>query len=258
MCREAGKIIFLQNYASYYRIPSQKEATNMEEQRPATDPKAMLGSIVEIFQAVVRAPASFFRQMPISGGYADPLIFAVVMGVAAGIVRIVLSLLGFSFAGFFMLALGSIIVVPIITVLITFVAAAILFAIWQLMGSRQSYEVSFRCAAYALAISPITAALNFIPYLGIVVSLAWMAYILVCASVEVHGTDTKSAWIVFGAICAVLALGSVTMQYSARSFQHRMEMIGKGLGDIDKMKPEEAGKAVGEFLKGMQKGMDKK
>jgi hypothetical protein len=209
----------------------------MEEQRPAADPKAVLGSMVEIFQAVVRAPASFFRQMPISGGYADPLVFAVVMSLAAGIVRLVLSLLGFSFAGFFMRVLAAIILAPIVTVIFTFIAAAILFVIWQLMGSRQSYEVSFRCAAYALAISPIVAALHFIPYLGSVVGLAWMAYILVCASVEVHGTDAKSAWIVFGAIFAILALGSISMQHSARSFQHRMEKIGKGLGDIDKMKP---------------------
>ena len=230
----------------------------MEEKKPAVDPKAMLVSILEIFQAVISAPASFYRQMPTSGGYTDPLIFAVVMGVAAGIVRIVVSLLEFSFAKFFMLFLAGVIMTPILTALFTFVAAAILFVIWQLMGSRQSYEVSFRCAAYALAITPVTAVLNFIPYLGVVAGLAWMAYILVCASVEVHGTEPKIAWIVFGAICAILALGSVSMQHTARSFQHRMESMGKGLGDIQKMKPEEAGKAVGEFMKGMQKGMDKK
>ncbi len=183
----------------------------MEEKKAATDPRAMFGSIVEIFQAVIRAPASFYRRMPTSGGYADPLIFAVVMSVAASIVRIVLNLPGFSFAKFFMLLVTTVIITPILTGLFTFVAAAILFIIWRLMGSRQSYEVSFRCTAYALAISPVTAVLNFIPYLGVVVGLAWMAYILVCASVEVHGTQQKLAWIVFGAICAILALGSVSM-----------------------------------------------
>ncbi len=229
----------------------------MEEKKPAADPKAMLSSILEIFQAVISAPASFYRQMPTSGGYADPAIFAVVMGVAAGIVRIAVSLPGFSFAKLFTLFLAGMIITPILTALFTFVAAAILFVIWQLMGSRQSYEVSFRCAAYALAITPVTAALNFIPYLGIVAGLAWMAYTLVCASVEVHGTEPKIAWIVFGAICAILALGSVSIQHTARSFPHKMESFGKGLGDIEKMKPEEAGQAVGKFLKGMQKGMDK-
>jgi len=47
------------------------------------------------------------------------------------------------------------------------------------------------------------------------------------------------------------------MQHTARSLQHRMESMGKGLGDIEKMKPEEAGQKLGEFLKGMQKGMGK-
>ena len=136
--------------------------------------------------------------------------------------------------------------------------AAILFVIWRLLGSQQSYEVSFRCAAYALAITPITAAIDFIPYLGVVVGLAWTAFIFVCASVEVHGTEPKIAWIVFGAILAILAFGSVSMQHSARSFQHKMENMGKGLGDIEKMKPEQAGQALGEFLKGMQKGIKKK
>jgi len=199
----------------------------MKGQRPATDPKAMLGWIVGIFKAVVTTPAAFFQQMPLAGGYTDPLIFAVVMGVAAGIVRIVLSLLVFSFSKFFMLVLGSIILVPILTGLFTFIAAAILFAIWQLMGSRKSYEVSFRCAAYALAISPITAALNFIPYFGILVGLAWMAYILVSASVEVHGIDARNAWIVFGAVFVILALGSASMQHSTRSIQQRIEKIKK-------------------------------
>ena len=230
----------------------------MEEQNPARDPKAVLGSMVEIVLSVIRDPASFYRQMPKSGGFADPFIFAVVMGFAAGVVRFALGLLGFGVAKFFTLVLIAIIITPILTGLFTFVGAAFLFVIWRLLGSQQPYEVSFRCAAYALAISPITAALNLIPYLGVVIGLAWMAYILVCASVEAHGTEPKIAWIVFGAICAILALGSISVQHSARSLQHRMESMGKQLGEMEKMNPEEAGKTLGEFLKGVQKGIDKK
>lgn len=235
-----------------------------QQSRPPTDPKAMFGSILEIFKTVIISPALFYRQMQTSGGYADPFIFAVVMGAASGIIRAVLGL-GFSMhmgiGGFFV----AIIIGPILTGLFTFVGAAILFVIWQLMGSRQSYETAYRCAAYGLAISPITAVIHFIPYLGAVISLGWTAYILVCASVEVHGIQVKAAWIVFGAIAVLLALASISLEHSARSFQHsmqkmgkQMEKMGKGLGDIEKMKPEEAGKAVGEFLKGMQQGIDKK
>ena len=230
----------------------------MEESKRASDPKAILNSIAEIAQSVISAPAVFYRQMPRSGGFADPFIFAVAMGVAAAIVRVVLHPLVFGFAHFFSMFLFTLILTPILTGLFTFVGAAVLFVIWRFLGSQQSYEVSFRCAAYALAIIPITTALNLIPYLGVVAGLAWTAYILVCASVEVHGTEQKIAWIVFGVILAILALGSISAQHSARIFQHRLEDVGKGLGQIDKMKPEEAGKALGEFMKGMQQVMEKK
>ncbi|MGA2223774.1 MAG: YIP1 family protein [Syntrophobacteraceae bacterium] len=230
----------------------------MEEINGARDPNAIFNSIVEIVQSVIRDPASFYRQMQRSGGFADPFVFAVAMGVAAGVVRAVLNLLVFGFAHFFTMVMIMLIITPILTGLFTFVSAAILFVIWRLLGSQQSYEVSFRCAAYALAIIPITAALYFIPYLGVVAGLAWTTYILVCASVEVHGTELKIAWIVFGVIFAILAIGSVSIQHSARSFRHKLENMGKGLGDIEKMPPEQAGQALGEFLKGMQKGIEKK
>ncbi len=222
------------------------------------DPKAILNSILEIVQAVIKDPSSFYRQMPKIGGYADPFVFAVAMGLAAGVIRLVMGLFGFSFSGFFMMVIMMLIIVPVLTGLFTFVGAAVLFAIWRLMGSQEEYEVSYRCAAYALAITPITTLLNYIPYLGVIIGLAWMAYVLVCASVEVHGMNAKTSWMVFGAIFIILGLGSLSAEYSARSFQHRMDKMGKGLGDIEKMKPDEAGQAVGEFLKGMQKGMDKK
>jgi hypothetical protein len=230
----------------------------MEDKTSGIDPKAVLSSVIEIAQAVIRDPASFFRQMPRAGGYNDPLIFAVVMGFAAGIVRAVLSPFSPVAHGFLAAILLSIIVTPILIGLFSFVSASILFLIWQLMGSHQPYEVSYRIAAYALAICPITTAISLIPYLGVVAGLGWTAFIFVCASVELHGIKPKTAWIVFGAIFVVLAFGSVSLQRSARGFQHNMDQFGKKLGEIQKMKPEQAGQAVGEFLKGMEKGINKK
>jgi len=230
----------------------------MENKISGIDPKATLSSIVVTFQAVIRDPASFYQQMPRSGGYADPLVFVMVVGIAAGIVRAVLSPLTSIGHGFFAAAVSAIIVMPILTGLFSFVAAAILFLIWQLMGSQQPYEVSYRCAAYAMAIAPLAAAIHFIPYLGAVASLAWMAFIYVCASVEVHRIKPKTALIVFGAIFVIFAVGSVSLQHTARSIQHKMDSLGKRLGEIEKMPPGEAGQAVGEFLKGMEKGLDKK
>jgi hypothetical protein len=225
----------------------------VEHKNSGIDPKAVLNSVIETFKAVIVDPASFYRQMPRAGGYSHPLIFAVSMGLASGIVKAVLSPLGLTFHGSFAMALGVMVLAPIMVGLFSFVVAAVLFLIWQLMGSHQSYEVSYRCAAYALAISPITTAIGLIPYLGAVVALAWTAFIYVCASVELHGIKSKTAWMVFGAIFAVLSFCSISLEHSTRSFHHKMDAIGKKLGELKKMKPEQAGQAVGEFLKGMDK-----
>ncbi|MCE5334579.1 MAG: YIP1 family protein [Desulfobacteraceae bacterium] len=229
----------------------------MDQKTIAADPKVFLNSMKETVGKIIVDPAGFFREMPKSGGYADPLIFALTMGVAAGIITALATIVGLgghsSFAG----AASSIILTPIVTGVFTFICAGVLFAIWKVMGSQESYEVSFRCAAYALAISPITAVLNLIPYIGVIAGLAWTAYILVAASTEIHGIRPKPAWIVFGAIGALLALSSISMQMSARSFEKKMNAFSNKVGEMEKMDPEEAGKAMGQFLKGMEKGMQK-
>lgn len=227
----------------------------MEQKRILADPKNFWGSLKEAVIRIVVDPAGYFREMERSGGYADPFIFAVCMGLVAGIIHAVVGLVGFGGVQASVTAISSLIIVPLITGILTFIFAGVLFVVWKLMGSGESYEVSFRCAAYSLAISPITAVLNLVPYIGPIVGLAWMTYILVAASTEVHGIQPKIAWIVFGAICALLAVSQISLQMAARGIEERATTLQNKLGDIDKMNPEDAGKAVGEFLKGMEKGM---
>ena len=43
--------------------------------------KAVKQQIVEATLRVIKDPAGFYREMPKSGGFGDPLVFAVVMGV---------------------------------------------------------------------------------------------------------------------------------------------------------------------------------
>ncbi len=106
---------------------------------------------------------------------------------------------------------------------------------------------------------PITAAIDLIPYLGILIGLAWMAFIYVCASVEVHGIKPKTAWIVFGALFVILAVRLYFNCSTPREASSiKWTRLEKSLSEIEKMKPGEAGQAVGEFLKGMEKGINKK
>lgn len=206
---------------------------------------------------VITNPVDFFRSMPKEGGYVEPLVFMVVMGVMAGIVRSIFSLFGVGFVGTSIMAIASIVFVPIFVAIFGFVGAAILYVIWKLLGSEESFEVAYRCGAYAAAITPITALVNPIPYIGPIIGILWMTYLMVIASVEVHNIQVKTAWIVFGILCAVFVLGSVSSQMAARNLTTKMDRLQKQLGTTEDMTPEEAGKKVGEFLKGMQEGAGK-
>ena len=43
---------------------------------------------------VITKPAEFFQGMPKSGGFLEPLVFAIIMGFIAGIIQAILSFIG--------------------------------------------------------------------------------------------------------------------------------------------------------------------
>lgn len=227
-----------------------------------TQKKTPVQEIMDAVKKVITNPVEFYRGMPKMGGFGDPLIFAVVMGVATGIVQAVLGLIRFGAGAAGFMALGAIIFVPIMVAIFGFVGAAIMFVIWKLMGSNESYETAYRCCAYSMAISPITAVIGLIPFVGGLIGMVWMLYLLVMASVEVHKIAAKKAWLVFGIITAIFALISLGAQAGARKAQRSMADFQKEMGqtgvkaDKDKTTPEEAGKAAGTaaaaFMKAMQ------
>jgi hypothetical protein len=213
-----------------------------------------LNSILNTALGVITNPVGFFRDMPKSGGFVPPLIFAVIIGVVAGIVRTLLGVFGVGFAGTFFMAVMLIIITPLLVGIFGFVGAAIMFLIWRLMGSQESFETAYRCGAYASAITPITYLIQIIPYLGGLVGLAWMMYLIVIASIEVHNINAQKAWTVFGVLFALFAVLTLWSEHSARNLTRRMQEMQKQLNKTEEMSPQEAGKAVGEFLKGLQKG----
>jgi hypothetical protein len=229
----------------------------MTEKKMTFDMEGYLKPLMDTVQRVITDPAGFYREMPKSGGYVDPIIFIVSMGVVAGIIQAILGIVGLGVVASFFIAVASIIIVPIFAVIGGFIGAGILYLIWKALGSQEPFEVAFRCLAYAMAISPITTVLNIIPYIGPILPLAWMTYLLVAASTEAHEVQAKMAWIVFGAIAVVLALISINSQLAARRAVKHLNSLQNTFQNIDKMKPEEAGQAMGEFLKGLQKGSGK-
>jgi hypothetical protein len=170
---------------------------------------------------VVTAPAEFFHKMPKKGGFLDPLVFALVMGLTASIILAIWSLLGFGYGGGASPGLAavflSIIYMPVIFAIASFIGAAIVFYIWKLMGSAQDYEVSYRCMAYLMALVPIIAIIKVVPYAGTILSFAIITFYIVMVSTEVHGIPVRKALQVFGIIGVVLTMFSLYSEYSARN-----------------------------------------
>jgi hypothetical protein len=211
-------------------------------------------SIKQAFIEVMFRPDAFFSAMPRSCGFRDPLIFMVVMGAAAGLVKAVLGLVGLGDMSTFM-ALAAIVITPVLVTIFGFVSAAVLYVIWRIMGSQQDFETAYRCAAYGSAISPATLLLLAIPYLGLVLGMAWWTLILVVASVRVHQIRRTVAVAVFGILAlvfAVVGVGSeVTARHMAAELKQAQQQGGFGQGS-----PQEAGKMLqdmGKMLQNMNK-----
>ena len=136
-----------------------------------------------------------------------------------------------------------------------FIGAAILFVIWKIMGSNENYETAYRCGAYMMAISPVTAVLSVIPYVGALIGLAWGLYLVVTASVEVHKIAAKTAWLVFGIITAIFALMSVGSAMAARRMSRSMQTWQQEMGTENKDLSVQMGKTAAAMSKALEAQM---
>ncbi len=210
---------------------------------------------------ILTQPALFFREMPKTGGFVEPLVFMVAMGVVSGIIGGLLtalfSILGLHFGAGMVTGFIAIILMPIYfaigSAVFGFVSAAILFIIWKIMGSNEEYETAYRCNAYISAVLPVTTVLALIPYVGGAIGILIGIYYLVHASIETHGIPSRKAWLVFGIIAAVLVIFQISAQIAARRASHNLEKATESWKDTS----EQMQKAAEEMQKQMQKDMEK-
>jgi len=212
---------------------------------------------------VLTSPQTFFREMPKTGGYVQPLIFMIVMGVIGGLIQSIFNIIGLRVATGLAMGVASIILVPIVIAIFGFVGAAILYLIWKLMGSQEEYETAYRCAAYISALTPITCVLGIVPYIGGAVGVALAMYFTIVASIEVHRIPSQKAWLVFGIIGAILILLTITGEISSRrmvreagKFQKQMEKTTKEMKKQMEGATQELQKGAEEASKEMEKATE--
>ena len=217
-----------------------------------------ISEVQSIATRVIKDPAGFYRNMPRDGGYTQPLLFITVIAVFTGLLFAMLSMIGGPYLGGATGGILSVILLPVGMILGCLVASAILFVIWKLMGSTQRYETAFRCQAFAGSIVPITALLSMIPYLGSIAAVAWGSWLLILASVEVHGIARQKSMIVFSILGVLLIYSNVSNERMMRNMAERAaHMEGDAeetMQNLENMSPEEARKALGELLNELEGG----
>lgn len=193
---------------------------------PPVDPQRVLTTALE----VIRAPSAFYRGMPRAGGFVEPLLFLVAMALVATVASLLLRFAGLGVGGVITGGLVAVILVPIAAAIVAFVAGAVFYGIWKLMGSGESYETAFRCVAYSAATAPVTAVLDLLPYAGTLVAVLWPMALLAIASVEVHGRRPQAAWLVFGVLGVALAWVNLSAERTSRGpgaeFGDRQDLRG--------------------------------
>ncbi len=230
-----------------------------------------LQKVIEDAKAVLTDPAAFYKNMPTQGGLAEPAIYVAVMGLALGAVMAVFSLFGADRVGTMEPSFGALFFMPIMAVIGSFIAALVMFVIWKLMGSEADYETSYCCIAYATAIYPVMGVLGLVPYLGTIAGVLWGMYLIYCATLHVHKIKEETAKLVIGILAALSLFSQISTEIALRKIEKTVEQkleraseaIGSSLGEslkdlenLDEMTPEEAGRKLGEFFKGMNEGME--
>lgn len=250
------------------------ESSNTVEPTSNASDAFNIGTVIEDAKKVITDPIGFYKSMPTTGGYANPVIFVVVMTLATAIIGFLLSAIGivkFNAIVGGAVTIGMVIFIPIAAVIFSFIAAAIMFVIWKLMGSEKDYETAYRCIAYSSAIGPVIAVISLIPYLANLIKALWGGFLIYTASTEVHKIKNQTAMIVVGILTALNVFIGFGSERTARHWEGKLKglenateqfeksakegSIGDALQKIESMEdmtPEEAGKQMGEFLKGLE------
>ena len=167
----------------------------------------VLNGLYLTVKGVLLAPGEFFHRMPTRLGLAQPLLFAVVLGVVGAFFSWMWTLTGSSLQVLVQENFEEAVRAPIYSFLaflfspvavavgVAIKAAVLHLALMLLGGNRLGFEATFRVAAYGEA----TSILALLPFCGSVIGVVWALVVTVVGLYSIHETDP------WRAVLAVLA-----------------------------------------------------
>jgi hypothetical protein len=130
----------------------------------------------ETGMAIILKPMEFFQKMPVTGGYKDPLIFALITAVVMGLGLTIITL-GVGFL--------AIIFAPVAVTISVFLAALLLLLCAKIVGGTGTYEGTMRAISYSNVVNLI----GWIPIISIFGSIYGLVLTIIGMK-EVH----KLSW----------------------------------------------------------------
>lgn len=183
---------------------------------------------IETWKEVMQRPSNFYREMPKTGGYTDPLTFAAISFIIYALLAALLTALfgsgmymGGMYGGIydgmygsarglgFFAILMTVIITPIAGIISLFIEAAILYIIYKILGGTGSYEGTVRFISYATAVL----VLSWIPIIGWIVGI-YGIYLYIVGGMYVHDVSmARSAIAVLLPTLLVILLMAIVMAW---------------------------------------------
>lgn len=149
---------------------------------------------IETWKEVIQKPSDFYRKMPITGGYAEPLTFAAISYFIYGLLTALFNrgMMGGMYGNGMMgtggyglsTSLMAAIIFPVMGVVSVIIGAAILYLIYKVLGGEGSYEGTLRFICYASAVL----LLSWIPLIGWIFGF-YGIYLYIVGGMIVHNVS---------------------------------------------------------------------
>lgn len=214
-------------------------------------------------KATILTPAEYFSVMSKTGGFAEPLIKAVIYGFVAALINLLwmtlsLGAVGGAFGGMIGGGVGvmGLVMSVIGSIIALFIGGAIVLVISAICGGSTDYEANVRVTASLMAISPISALFGFLSgfslWLGGLASIAvslyglWLLYNALIKALGGKEGPAKVISIILAAIPVLMIVSGLLCMKAVSTIPDQM------MKNIPTEDQEQMKKALEEATKGLE------
>ncbi len=214
-------------------------------------------------KATLLTPADYFSVMPKTGGFAEPLIKAVIYGFVAALINLLwmtlsLGAIGGAFGGMLGGGVGvmGLVMSVIGSIIALFIGGAIVLVISAICGGSTDYEANVRVTASLMAISPISALFGFLSgfslWLGGIASIAvslyglWLLYNALIKALGGKEGPAKVITIILAVIPVLMIVSGLLCMKAVSTIPDQM------MKNIPTEDQEQMKKALEEATKGLE------